>query len=59
MNIQESLGTPQTAPLNPKPRARKMSILEEKNIFAHPAEKLTSKDLSKMNPSKMVKHLYY
>jgi hypothetical protein len=57
MSFQESLGAPQSTVTNP--RARKLSILEEKNVFAHPGEKLTSKDLSKMNPSKMVKHLYY
>jgi translation initiation factor eIF-2B subunit delta len=54
------LTVPQSAPI--PARARKMSILEEKNVFAHPGEKLTAKNLSSnnnMNPSKMVKHLYY
>ena len=55
MSMTESLGVPHSN-LNPS-RSRKLSILEDKNIFAHP--ELTSKDLSKMNPSKMVKHLYY
>jgi hypothetical protein len=38
------LTVPQSAPI--PARARKMSILEEKNVFAHPGEKLTAKNLS-------------
>lgn len=38
-----------------------MSLLEEKNVFAHPGEKLTANHMTSknFNPSKMVKYLYY
>ena len=43
--ITDSLSVPNQSSTVPA-RARKMSILEEKNVFAHPGEKLTANHLS-------------